>query len=76
MDALRRERLRALRRKEELGIRELSRRKDLYREAQALCYALVWHRDRKHNPRINNLLIRAEDRRERRGLYCWGDPHA
>lgn len=63
------ERERGRLRRLELGEREYQRRLALRDEAQRLCYSLcVLH---KRTPRIEKLLLMAEDRRERRSQWLW-----
>lgn len=56
-------------RKRQLGAREYNRRLALHSEAQQLCHSLcLLH---KRTPRVERLLLMAEDRRERRGQTIW-----
>jgi hypothetical protein len=66
------ERQRVQARRLALGYEEMLRREVLYHQAQDLCYALVTRPDRG-NPRIETLLNRAEERRERRARFAWGE---
>lgn len=53
----------------ELGNREYQRLLALRDEAQQLCYSLCVLR--KRTPRIEHILLMAEDRRERRAQSLW-----
>lgn len=69
MNDLERERERCRERRAELGEREYQRLLALRDEAQQLCYSLCVLR--KRTPRIERVLLMAEDRRERRGQLLW-----
>jgi hypothetical protein len=63
------ERERCRQRRRELGDHEYQRLLTLRDEAQRLCYSLcVLH---KRTPRVEHLLLMAEDRRERRSQHLW-----
>lgn len=69
MTEVEQERERGRQRRLELGEREYQRRRALRDEAQRLCYSLcVLH---KRTPRVERMLKRAENRRERRSQWLW-----